>query len=93
MAKEKKKAKKAKKKQKKEKKVKAKKKGGKKKQRLFLKSMKFKGNLDPYVRLPFFIQALLNPHNTPALSPDCLFAPAGAMQTTVGQWLTGSKTS
>jgi hypothetical protein len=57
------------------------------------KKAKKKGNLDPYVRLPFFIQALLNPHNTPALSPDCLFAPAGAMQTTVGQWLTGSKTS
>ena len=55
--------------------------------------MKFKGNLDPYARLPFFMQERLNPHNASFPDPVCFIAVAGAGKIAVGQWLTGSKIS
>jgi hypothetical protein len=55
--------------------------------------MKFKGNLDDYARLPFFIQERLNLHNALFLDPVCFIAVADAGKSVIGQWPTGSKTS
>ncbi len=55
--------------------------------------MKFKGNLDHYGRLPFFIHELLNPHMGLILAAACLIAVADSGRKAVGQWLTGSKIS